>query len=115
MKDFYEVYLKTDVLLLADVMTQKEFHQCYGLELMKYATLPGMSLDAMLKISRVKLEIIKDPDMHLILHKNIPGGTVMVVKRHARINQPSREDYDNTQPLCLIDDVDANSLYAHAM
>ena len=117
MKDFYEVYLKTDVLLLADVMThfKKEFHQCYGLELMKYATLPGMSWDAMLKISGVKLEIIKDPDMLLMLQKNIRGGTAMIVKRYARINQPSREDYDNTQPLCLIDDVDANSLYAHAM
>ena len=117
LQDFYTVYLKVDVLLLADICTHLKdtLYDKFGLEVMEYATLPGFSWDAMLKKTGVQLEIVKDPNMLLMIQKGIRGGTSMIGTRHARVNQPHRQDYNPNDPLCLLDLVDANSLYPHIM
>ena len=57
MKDYQELYIKTDVLLLADVMSdfRKLCRKVYGLEPLYYYTAPGLSWDAMLKHTKVEL------------------------------------------------------------
>ncbi len=51
MKDYHNLYLKTDVLLLADVMTEfrKTCKKTYELDPLHYYTSPGLAWDAMLK------------------------------------------------------------------
>jgi hypothetical protein len=65
MRDYHDLYLKTDVLLLADVMEnfRKVCKTNYGLDPMWYYTAPGLALDAALKLTKVELELISDPDM----------------------------------------------------
>ena len=51
--DCHDFYLKTDVLLLVDVF-QKFISTCldyYGLDLCHYFSSPGLSWDAMLKMT----------------------------------------------------------------
>ena len=58
MGDYYDHYLKKDVLLLADVF-EKFIGTClkyYGLDPCHYFSSPGLSWDAMLKMTDVKLE-----------------------------------------------------------
>ena len=67
MGDYYNLYLKADVLLLADVFekfinTRLEY---YGLNPCQYFSSPGLSWDAMLKMTGIELELISDIDMHL--------------------------------------------------
>ena len=58
MGDYHDHYLKRDVLLLADVF-EKFIDTClkfYGLDPCHYFSSPGLSWDAMLKMTDVKLE-----------------------------------------------------------
>ena len=57
--DYHDFYLKTDVLLLVD-MLQKFVKTCldyYGLDPCHYFSAPRLSWDAMLKMTNVKLKI----------------------------------------------------------
>ena len=65
MGDVQNHYLKKDVLLLADVF-EKFIDTCLkfdGLDLRNYFSSPGLSWDAMLKMTGAKLEKISDIDM----------------------------------------------------
>ena len=67
-KDYHEFYLKCDVLSLADVF-QKSRNRCledYGLCTSHYLRGPTLSWDAMLSVTKVKLDLISDVDMYLL-------------------------------------------------
>ena len=60
MGDYHDLYLKTDVLLLADVL-EKFINTCldyYGLDPCHYFSSPGLSWDAMLKMNKIELDLI---------------------------------------------------------
>ena len=60
MGDYHDHYLKKDVLLLADVF-EKFINTClqfYTLDPCHYVSSLGLSWDAMLKMTRIKLEQI---------------------------------------------------------
>ena len=60
MGDYHDLYLKTDVLLLAD-MFEKFIKTCldyYGLDPCHYFSSPGLSWDALLKMTGIKLDLI---------------------------------------------------------
>ena len=69
MREYHDLYLKTDVILLADVFEnfRKVCKENYGLDPGWYFTSPGLALDAMLKITGVELELMSDPNMYLIM------------------------------------------------
>ena len=71
MGDYHNHYLKKDVLLLADVF-EKFINTClkfYGLDPCHYFSSLGLSWDAMLKMTGVKLEKISDIDKYLFIEK----------------------------------------------
>ena len=73
MSDYHDLYLKRDVLLLADVF-EKFISTCleyYGLDPCHYFNSPGLSWDAMLKMTEIELEPISDIDMHLFIEKGV--------------------------------------------
>jgi len=75
LNDYHDAYFKMDVLLLADVF-QNFREMClinYGLDPAHFYTTPGMSFQACLKMSGVKLDLFTDPDMHLFVENNIRG------------------------------------------
>ena len=117
-KDYHDFYLKTDVLLLADVFEnfREMGMQYYGLDPAQYLTLPSYSWDACLKYTDVKLELITDPEIHLFIESSIRGGISTVTHRHARANNPYiGPDYDPSKPHSYLMYLDANNLYGWAM
>ena len=76
MGEFHDLYLKTDVLLLADVMEsfRKLCEKHYHLDPAHFFTTPGLAWDAMLKMTDVKLELLGDVDQLLMIEKGIRGG-----------------------------------------
>ena len=65
MGEYHDLYLKSDVLLLADVFEsfRKTCLQYYKLDPCHYFTSPGLSWDALLKMNNIKLELMTDVDM----------------------------------------------------
>ena len=116
--EYHDLYLKTDVLLLADVF--EEFRNIcmenYSLDPAWYYTSPGLSWDALLKHSKVNLELLTDPDMLLMFEKGIRGGISMISNRHGRANNKfMKEKFDSSQPSKFVTYLDANNLYGWAM
>ena len=116
--EYHDLYLKTDVLLLADVF--EEFRNIcmenYSLDPAWYYTSPGLSWDALLKHSKVNLELLSDPDMLLMFEKGIRGGISMISNRHGRANNKyMKEKFDSSQPSKFVPYLDANNLYGWAM
>ena len=86
--DCHDLYLKADVLLLADVF-KKIIKVCldyYGLDPCHYFSSPGLSWDAMLKMTGIELKLISDIDMHLFIEKGMRGGISYIAKRHSKAN-----------------------------
>ena len=117
MGDYHDLYLKTDVLLLADVFEKfrKTCLKQYCLDPAHYYTSPGLSWDALLKKTGVELELLTDYDMHLFIEKGLRGGISMVSKRYAKANNPHVTGYNPDKPNTYILYLDANNLYGWAM
>ena len=117
MGDYHDHYLKKDVLLLADVF-EKFIDTClkfYGLDPCHYFSSPGLSWDAMLKMTGMRLEKIVDIDMYLFIEKRLRGGISYIAKRYAKSNNKYMKDYDPTKPSKYISYLDMNNLYGWAM
>ena len=71
--NYHDLYLKCDVLLLADVFRNRNLEN-YGLCPSQYLNAPGLSWDTILKITKIELELIPDPDMYIFFEKGTRGG-----------------------------------------
>ena len=117
MGDYHDHYLKKDVLLLVDVF-EKFIETClkyYGVDPCHYFSLPGLSWDAMLKMTGVKLEKISDIDKYLFIEKGLTGGISYIAKRYAKANNKYMNDYDPKKQSTFISYLDMNNLYGWAM
>ena len=118
MRDYHDLYLESDVLLLADVFENFR-NVClknYKLDPAWYYTSPGLTWDAALKMTGIELELLTDPDMLLMIEKGIRGGVSMISKRHGKANNKYMgEEYDPSQPSKYVTYLDANNLYGWAM
>jgi hypothetical protein len=115
--DYHDIYLKSDVLLLSDVFEAFRLMSLnkYKLDPVHYYTLPSLSWDALLKLTKVKLDLISDPEIYLFLENNIRGGVSMISKRYAKANNPFVDGYDETKPNTWLVYLDANNLYGYSM
>ena len=117
MGDYHDHYLKKDVLLLADVF-EKFIDTClkyYRLDPCHYFSAPGLSWDAMLKMTGVKLEKYLTLTSIYLLKKGTRGGISYIAKRYAKGNNKYMSEYDSNKPSTCITYLDKNNLYGWAM
>ena len=76
---------------------------------------PGLSRDAMLKMTKIKLEFIIDPDTYIFFEKGARGGISYISSRCSKINNKYLKSYDPKQESKHIVYLDANNFYGYAM
>ena len=98
--DYHDLYLKTNVLLLADVF-EKFIDMCleyYGLDLCHYFSSPGLSWYAKLKMAKIELELVSDISLFLFNEKGMRRGISYIAKKCSQVNNKYMEFYGNRKP-----------------
>lgn len=115
--EYSDLYIKTDVLLLTDIFNnfRKVCMQTYHLDPAWYFTSPGLSWDAMLKMTGVEIQLFTDYEMLMFVEKGIRGGMSQCSHRYSHANNKYMSDYDPSKPSEFLIYLDANNLYGWAM
>ena len=115
--EYHDLYLKSDVLRLADVFEnfRETCFQYYELDPAHFYSAPGLSWNACLKMTGIELELISDVDMYLMIEKGLRGGMSVITHRKAVSNNKYMSSYDPDKPSKYITYLDANSLYSWSM
>ncbi|CAJ0842523.1 2971_t:CDS:2 [Entrophospora sp. SA101] len=97
---YHDLYLETDVLLLADIFMNYTI-MCLkddGLDPSHYVSAPSMFNDSLYKSSRAEIKLLTDLDQYMLVERGIRGGMSMVSQRYAKANNPQCPDYDESKP-----------------
>ena len=133
---YHDTYLKTEVLLLADVFEtfRDTCLKNYKLDPVHFCTAPRLAWQALLKtaaesceheerrkdcelcLNEFRLELLTDIDMLLMVEKGIRGGITQAVKRYAKANNKYMKDLYNPDELSIyLQYMDAKNFYGWAM
>ena len=69
----------------------------------------------MLKMTKVELEKISDPDKYMFFEQGMRGGVSYISKRYSKANNEYCQDYYKENPKKHILYLEMNNLYGHAM
>ena len=117
LKDYHDLYLKCNVLLSADVFEKFRNNSLnnYGLCPSHYLSTPAVSLDAVLKMTKVELDLISDLDLYILFDKRMEGRVFYITNRYNKANIEYLKSYDPKQESKDIIYLDANNLYGYVM
>ena len=116
--DYHDLYLRTDVVLLANVYEafRDTCLKHYKLDPAHFYTSPGLAWKACLKRTGIKLKLLTNPDMLLMFERGIRGGIAQAVRKYALANNKYMGDrFDSKSESSYLQYLDANNLYGWAM
>ena len=116
--DYHDLYLRTDVVLLANVYEafRDTCLKHYKLDPAHFYTSPGLAWKACLKCTRIRLELLTDPDMLVMFERGIRGGITQAVRKYTSANNKYMGDrFDPKSESSYLQYLDTNNLYGWAM
>ena len=114
---YHDLYVKSDVALLADVfenfrdkcLDNNELDPAY------YLFAPCLSWHSCLKKTGVKLELLTDANMLMLFEQGIHGEICAAIHYYAEADNKCTKNYDSTKKSTYLMYVDSNNLYGYAM
>ena len=91
--DYHDLHVQSDTSLLADVFEnfRNKRIEIYELDPAHFLSAPGLSWQACLKKTEVKLELL------LMVENRVRGGIYLVINRYAKANNKYNKDYDKNK------------------
>ena len=89
MKNYRNLYLKCEVLLLADVFEKFRNNSIknYVLSPSYFVSAPALRWYAMLDMTKVELKLIPNPDIYIFFEKGTRGGVSDISNRYSKANK----------------------------
>ena len=118
LRDYHDLYLRTNVVLLANVFEafRDTCLKHYKLDPAHFYTSPELAWHACLKCTGIRLELLTDPDMLLMFEQKIRGEITQVVRKYPFANNNYMGDkFDPNEDTTYLQYLDANNLYGWAM
>ena len=115
--EYHDLYVQSDTTQLTDIFEQfrtlclKE----YELDPTYFCTTSGLAMEACLKRTEVKIELLTDINMVLMFEKGLRGGISQAIQRHATANNKYMPSFNPNQLISYLMYLDANNLYGYAM
>ena len=109
---YHDFYVQSDTLLLANVFENFR-NMCikiHKLDFEKFLSAPGLAWYAVLKKTRVKLDLLTDI-LLLMVGKGIRGGICHSIYQYAKANNKYMKDYDKNKESSYIQYWDVSNLY----
>ena len=116
--DYHDLYLRTNLVLLANVYEafRDTCPKHYKLDPAHFYTSPGLAWKACLKRTGIELELLTDPDMLLMFERGIRGGITQAVRKYALANNKYLGDRFNPKSeSSYLQYLDTSNLYGCAM
>ena len=103
--EYYDLYVQSDTLLLADVFKnlwniRLEIHE---FDPEKLFSAPGLACQAALNKTEVKLDLLTDTNMLLMVEKGIQGGICHFIYQYKKANTNTKyiKDYDKNNKIVI--------------
>ena len=116
--DYHDLYLRTDVVLLANVFEafRDTCLRHHSLDPAHFYKAPGLAWKACLKGAGIKLGLLTDPNMLPMFEHGTRGGITQAVRKYASANNKYMGDkFDPNEDTTYLQYLDANNLYGWAM
>ena len=96
---YHDLYLRSNVLLLADIFEnfRSMCLEIYELDPAKCISAPRLAFQVALKMTKVELDLLTDTDLLLMVEKVIRGGICKAVHRYAKTNNKYMPDCDENK------------------
>ena len=110
--EYYDLYVQSDTLLLADVLENLR-NMCLEiceLDPVYFVSAPRLAWQACLKRAVVKSELIADYDIILMIEKRIRVGICQTTHRYAKANNKYMKNYDKNIESSYTEYLDGNNL-----
>ena len=76
---------------------------------------PALSWDAVLSMTKIKLELISDPDLYMFFEKGMSSGVSYISNTYIKANNKYLKSYDPKEESKHVIYLDANNLYGYAI
>ena len=113
----YDLYLKSEILLLPDVLKnfRKMCFKIYHLDPVKVLSAPVLAWQAACKKTEVKLDLITDINMLLIVEKGIREGICREIHGYAKGKNKYMKYYNKNKESSFPKYWEVNNLYSWAI
>ena len=114
---YHDLYVKSDTLLLADILEnfRNMCLETHELDPAYFLSLPELAWQVCFKITGTELELLTDRNMLLMVEEGIKGEITQVSHGYAKANNKYMKNYDKNEESSFLMYLDANNLYGCPM